>query len=84
MISYIVCCELSEFPAWGDAATFLEELTEHPQAYDYLEDWISFFEGDENTANGINDFLKYDAKEMLGAAGLYNCDNDTWTESENE
>lgn len=84
MLHYIVSCELKDFPALGSAATFLEELTEHPQAYDYIEDWISFFEGDEMTATCINDFLKYDAKEILDTAGFYDCNNDTWADAENE
>lgn len=84
MISYIVSCELSEFPAWGSAATFLEELTEHPQAYEYLEEWINFFKEDEMDASYLNDLLKYEVKEILDIAGFYDCNNDTWTDEENE
>ena len=33
---YVVECELSRFQAWSGGKTWLEELIDHPKAYDYI------------------------------------------------
>lgn len=78
MISYTTSCELSEFPAWSGGKVILEELKKHPRACDYIENFLSMYTGDEMDAAFINDFLWFEALEILEEAGLYDIEKDVW------
>ena len=42
MINYVVQheCELSAFPAWAGGLRVLDELCEHEEAYEYVQNYI--------------------------------------------
>ena len=76
MINYVVQheCELHEFPAWGCGRMVLDELCEHEEAYEfvqnYIEDVISVTDSYEVTDTFINDLLWFDIPDVLEEAGF--------------
>ena len=86
---YVVECELNRFQAWSGGKTWLEELIDHPKAYDYivnrLEEAESYFyeEGEARTETDINDYLWFYMKYDLEEAGFLNEDYE-WIENTNE
>lgn len=91
---YVVEHELNRFQAWSGGKTWLEELIDHPKAYDYIvnrleEAELYFYEEDEaRTETDINDYLWFYMKYDLEEAGFLNEDHewieDTDEEEENE
>lgn len=91
---YVVECELNRFQAWSGGKTWLEELIDHPKAYDYIvnrleEAELYFYEEDEaRTETDINDYLWFYMKYDLEEAWFLNEDHewieDTDEEEENE
>lgn len=86
---YVVECELNRFQAWSGGKTWLEELIDHPKAYDYivnrLEEAELYFyeEGEACTETDINDYLWFYMKYDLEEAGFLNEDYE-WIENTNE
>lgn len=82
---YVVECELNRFQAWSGGKTWLEELIDHPKAYDYIvnrieEAELCFYEEDEaRTETDINDYLWFYMKYDLEEAGFLNEDHE-WIE----
>lgn len=86
---YVVECELNRFQAWSGGKTWLEELIDHPKAYDYivnrLEEAELCFdeEGEVRTETDINDYLWFYMKYDLEEAGFLNEDYE-WIEDDDE
>lgn len=86
---YVVECELNRFQAWSGGKTWLEELIDHPKAYDYIvnrleEAELYFYEKDEaRTETDINDYLWFYMKYDLEEAGFLNEDHE-WIEDDDE
>lgn len=87
---YVVECELNRFQAWSGGKTWLEELIDHPKAYDYIvnrieEAELCFYEEGEarRTETDINDYLWFYMKYDLEEAGFLNEDHE-WIEDDNE
>lgn len=86
---YVVECELNRFQAWSGGKTWLEELIDHPKAYDYIvnrieEAQLCFYEeGEAPTETDINDYLWFYMKYDLEEAGFLNEDHE-WIEDDNE
>ena len=84
---YVVECELSRFQAWSSGKTWLEELIDHPKAYDYIVDLIEeadlYGEGEIRTEVEINDYLWFYMKYDLEEAGFLNEDHE-WIEDDDE
>lgn len=82
---YIVECELNRFQAWSGGKTWLEELINHPKAYDYIVDLIGFkdlcYDGELSTETDINDYLWFYMKYDLEEAGFLNEDHE-WIEDD--
>lgn len=80
---YIVECELNRFQAWSGGKTWLEELINHPKAYDYIVDLIELkelcYDGELSTETDINDYLWFYMKYDLEEAGFLNEDHE-WIE----
>ena len=80
---YIVECELNRFQAWSGGKTWLEELINHPKAYDYIVDLIDLkdlcYDGELSTETDINDYLWFYMKYDLEEAGFLNEDHE-WIE----
>lgn len=79
---------LAEFPAWSGGKRWLETFIKHPDALDYLEafieDWANSREmcGEELlTKTDINDFLWFEAFDMLVEAGYVDGDMN-WKDDE--
>lgn len=70
--------DLSDFEAWGGAFSRLNDMIEHPKAFDYINDvicdWAKYRADIQQpvTDTEINDFLWFDSDECLREAGLYN------------
>ena len=62
---------LSEFPAWSGGKHWLDEFVKHPAALEYLEDYIEerYAWGEAFTDTYLNDFLWFDAFDILVEAG---------------
>nr|DAW77166.1 MAG TPA: hypothetical protein [Caudoviricetes sp.] len=84
---YIVECELNRFQAWSGGKTWLEELINHPKAYDYIVDLIELkdlcYDGELSTETEINDYLWFYMQQDLREAGFLN-ENDEWIENTDE
>lgn len=86
---YVVECELNRFQAWSGGKTWLEELIDHPKAYDYIVNRIeeaelcSYEEGEARTETDINDYLWFYMKYDLEEAGFLNEDHE-WIEDVDE
>lgn len=86
---YVVECELNRFQAWSGGKTWLEELIDHPKAYDYIVNRIGeaelcfYEEGEARTETDINDYLWFYMKYDLEEAGFLNEDHE-WIEDDNE
>ena len=72
---------LDKFPAWSGGKNWLDTFRNHPDAFNYLEsfieDWTDSREvcGEEPlTDTDINDFLWFDAFDMLVEAGYVDHD----------
>lgn len=82
---YIVECELNRFQAWSGGKTWLEELINHPKAYDYIVDLIGLkdlcYDGELSTETDINDYLWFYMKYDLEEAGFLNEDHE-WIEDD--
>lgn len=86
---YVVECELNRFQAWSGGKTQLEELIDHPKAYDYIvnrieEAELCFYEEGEPAPRLIltiifGFYMKYDLEE----AGFLNEDHE-WIEDVDE
>ena len=84
---YVVECELSRFQAWSGGKTWLEELIDHPKAYDYIVDLIEeadlYGDGEVRTETDINDYLWFYMADDLEEAGFLNEDHE-WIEDDDE
>lgn len=86
---YVCDTPLYRFPAWSGGKTWLEELIDHPKAYDYivnrLEEAELYFyeEGEARTETDINDYLWFYMKYDLEEAGFLNEDHE-WIEDDDE
>lgn len=82
---YVVECELNRFQAWSGGKTWLEELINHPEAYDYIVDLIELkdlcYDGELSTETDINDYLWFYMKYDLEKAGFLNEDHE-WIEDD--
>lgn len=83
---YVVECELNRFQAWSGGKTWLEELIDHPKAYDYIVDLIEeselYGDGEISTETDINDYLWFYMADDLEEAGFLNEDHE-WVEDNN-
>lgn len=83
---YVVECELHRFQAWSGGKTWLEELIDHPKAYDYIVDLIEeadlYGDGEIRTETDINDYLWFYMADYLEEAGFLNEDHE-WVEDDN-
>ncbi len=83
---YVVECELNRFQAWSGGKTWLEELIDHPKAYDYIVDLIEeselYGDGEISTETEINDYLWFYMADDLEEAGFLNEDHE-WVEDNN-
>lgn len=83
---YVVECELNRFQAWSGGKTWLEELIDHPKAYDYIVDLIEeselYGDGEISTKTDINDYLWFYMADDLEEAGFLNEDHE-WVEDNN-
>lgn len=75
-------CELADFPAWGGAVYWLEELKEHPVALAAVEDELYHRSMEpealnELTDEDINDILWFETPDILYCADLYDWKTDT-------
>lgn len=84
---YVVECELNRFQAWSGGKTWLEELIDHPKAYDYIVDLIEetelYGDGEARTETDINDYLWFYMADDLEEAGFLNEDHE-WIEDTDE
>jgi hypothetical protein len=84
---YVVDCELNRFQAWSGGKTWLEELIDHPKAYDYIVDLIEeadlYGDGEIRTETEINDYLWFYMADDLEEAGFLNEDHE-WIEDDKE
>lgn len=84
---YVVECELNCFQAWCGGKTWLEELVDHPKAYDYIVDLIEEADlcgdGEIHTETDINDYLWFYMADDLEEAGFLNEDHE-WIEDDDE
>lgn len=79
---YIVDCELNRFQAWSGGKTRLEELIDHPKAYNHIADLMEEFEL-YGTETDINDYLWFYMANDLEEAGFLNEDHE-WIDEEEE
>jgi hypothetical protein len=83
---YVVECELNRFQAWSGGKTWLEELIDHPKAYDYIVDLIEeselYGDGEASTETDINDYLWFYMADDLEEAGFLN-ENHEWIDDNN-
>lgn len=79
---YVVECELNRFQAWSGGKIWLEELIDHPKAYDYIADLMEESEL-YGTETDINDYLWFYMKYDLEEAGFLNEDHE-WIEDTDE
>ena len=76
MINYVVQheCELTAFPAWAGGLRVLDELCEHEEAYEYVQNYIEEvireMDPAEVTDTFINDMLWFDIPDELEEAGF--------------
>lgn len=71
-MKYFVETDLQNFDAWAGGRTNLDEIMENQEAFDYIESIIEeWCEYDKVTEARINDFLWFDAPEMLIEAGIW-------------
>lgn len=65
------CSDITEFEAWSGGKVWLDEFSQHLKAISfltaYVEDWATF---EEITTTQINDFLWFDAFDLLVEEGL--------------
>lgn len=75
-MKYHVDKDLDAFEAWCGGKAVLDMLKQHPEAYDYisatLDEMSEYSDLDETD---INDFLWFEALEMLAEAGYYDDEN---------
>lgn len=83
---HVVECELNRFQAWSGGKTWLEELIDHPKAYDYIVDLIEeaelYGDGEARTETDINDYLWFYMADDLEEAGFLN-ENHEWIDDDN-
>lgn len=83
---YVVECGLNRFQAWSGGKTWLEELIDHPKAYDYIVDLIEeselYGDGEASTETDINDYLWFYMADDLEEAGFLN-ENHEWIDDNN-
>ena len=76
MINYIEHheCELNEFPAWLGGSDVLDMLSDHAEAYEFVENYIeevlATMGPGEVTDTFINDLLWFEVPEVLEEAGF--------------
>lgn len=79
MMMYITeTSELYQFPAWSGGKRWLDEILEHPKAYEVMRNYIeeatdcSWESGDPFSDTNVNDILWFETGEILSEHGLYN------------
>lgn len=83
-MKYVVNEELEYFSAWSCGKDNLEELKEHPEAFDNIKDYLNeVTEVCDWTEVDINDFLWFDMYDYLREEG-YVDDDDNWLDEKNK
>lgn len=79
---YYVENTLRSFNAWAGGLQNLKMLCEHPDAYDYMENWFEDYCNDPDfpvADTVINDILWFEMYDILFEAGFVNEDHE-WPE----
>lgn len=76
-------CNVEDFPAWAGGEEWLDVFTEQgEEVINYLNEYLDTWTESKNlTETEINDFLWFDAYELLVAEGLID-ENDIYTNRE--
>lgn len=84
---YVCDTPLYRFPAWSGGKTRLDDLVEHPDAYDYISNMIEeadlYGDGAIRTNTELNDYLWFDLYDDLAEAGYMTVDHE-WIEDDDE
>lgn len=81
----LVDVDLRDFNAWSGGLTVLEELKKHPDAFDYIENFLEepdIFGPDFIHEVDVNDFLWFEALDELAENGFYNRETGKWYDEE--
>lgn len=82
---YVIDCSLDAFEAWSGGKTVLGELMDHPTAYCYVADMLDELTAtSEWTDTDVNDFIWFDALDLLEEAGYYDSDSGLYSDEEEE
>ena len=80
---YVCDTPLYRFPAWSGGKTRLDDLVEHPDAYDYIFNMIEeadlYGDGAIRTNTELNDYLWFDMYD-----DLYMTVDHEWIEDDDE
>lgn len=72
---------LDDFEPWGDAVHVLDGLNEHPSAFNFINETIAeWSQCKQLTDVDVNDFLWFEALDLLANEGYYDVDEDDFTE----
>lgn len=84
------CETLANYNAVGQAFEVLAAIEDHAEAYDYIENYISDvlateYDGDNCIDDeALNDFLAYQALDVLEDAGYFNSDTNKWSDEDED
>lgn len=82
---YMVETPLYRFDAWSGGLQILHELGYHKEAYEFIENYLDEYEECANEPLSdieINDFLWFDALDLLQENGLYNGETGLYIDDE--
>ena len=82
---YMVETPLYKFDAWMGGLHVLNELCDHQEAYAYIENYLDDYEecvSEPLTAVEVNDFLWFDALDLLEENGLYSGETGLYIDDE--
>lgn len=78
-MKYTVEKSLYEFKAWSGGKTRLDELKQHPAAFDAIEDLLEQMTQErEMTETDINDYLWFELDDELEELGYYDTQDGKW------
>ncbi|HAU85756.1 MAG TPA: hypothetical protein DCW90_09700 [Lachnospiraceae bacterium] len=81
MIFYVEC-SLNNFDAWCGGERVLNELRDHEDAFDYIENLLEEMVSETWSNTDVNDYLWFTALDDCEEAGYYNGETGLWYDDE--